>query len=528
MSETNGSLALEQKVIVIEASEQPQPCKLRVAAYARVSSASDDQENSFGAQMRYFTTLISANESWTLADIYADEGITGTSVEKRDDFKRLLADCRRGLVDKVLTKSVSRFARNAKECLEAVRELKALGVGVVFEKENIDTGSMSSEMTLAFFASFAQAESESISDNMRWSYKRRMESGEFLPPTVPYGYIICDRKISINEEQAAVVRRIYAAYLSGCGMNEIANELNAENIPVRTGNEQRKWYHTAISYILSNERYIGDSLWQKTFTTDTLPFSQMHNRGERPQYYATDSHPAILSEKVFNAVQALKAERKETCGAGIEGESTVLRRRLICEKCNSPLRRKVIRENVCWLCQARCEAGCDITPIRETEIHAAFLRLFYNLSHEGSAILQNMLDTLTELRERQMLWSPDIIDLNKRICDLSEQNRMLTELKSSGLVDSDFYLRRSNELAAALREAKLKKERLLSAVGDDSIARTQELLEALDTAPEFLEEFDEGWFDELVEHIVVQNNETLRFRLKNGLELQEKLERSAR
>ena len=528
MSETNGSLALEQKVVVIEAAERPQPRKLRVAAYARVSSASDDQENSFGAQMRYFTTLISANENWTLADIYADEGITGTSVEKRDDFNRLLADCRRGLVDKVLTKSVSRFARNAKECLEAVRELKALGVGIVFEKENIDTGNMSSEMTLAFFASFAQAESESISDNMRWSYKRRMESGEFLPPTVPYGYIICDRKISINEEQAAVVRRIYAAYLSGCGMNEIANELNAENIPVRTGNAQRKWYHTAISYILSNERYIGDSLWQKTFTTDTLPFSQMHNRGERPQYYATDSHPAILSEKVFNAVQALKAERKETCGAGIEGESTVLRRRLICEKCNSPFRRKVIRENVCWLCQARCEAGCDITPIRETEIHAAFLRLFYNLSHEGSAILQNMLGTLTELRERQMLWSPDIIDLNKRICDLSEQNRMLTELKSSGLVDSDFYLRRSNELAAALREAKLKKERLLSAVGDDSIARTQELLEALDTAPEFLEEFDEGWFDELVEHIVVQNNETLRFRLKNGLELREKLERSAR
>lgn len=528
MSETNGSLALEQRVVVIEAAERPETCKLRVAAYARVSSTSDDQENSFGAQMRYFTTLISANASWTLADIYADEGITGTSVEKRDDFKRLLADCRRGLVDKVLTKSVSRFARNAKECLEAVRELKALGVGIIFEKENIDTGSMSSEMTLAFFASFAQAESESISGNMRWSYKRRMESGEFLPPTVPYGYIICDRKILINEEQAAVVRRIYAAYLSGCGMNEIANELNAENIPVRTGNTQRKWYHTAISYILSNERYIGDSLWQKTFTTDTLPFSQMRNRGERPQYYATDSHPAILSEKVFNAVQALKAERKETCGAGIEGESTVLRRRLICEKCNSPLRRKVIRENVCWLCQARCEAGCDITPIRETEIHAAFLRLFYNLSHEGSAILQNMLGTLTELRERQMLWSPGIIDLNKRICDLSEQNRMLTELKSSGLVDSDFYLRRSNELAAALREAKLKKERLLSAVGDDSIARTQELLEALDTAPEFLEEFDEGWFDELVEHIVVQNNETLRFRLKNGLELREKLERSAR
>lgn len=195
---TDGSMALQEKqcrVITIEATEKPQDIKLRVAAYARVSSASDDQLNSFAAQNRYYTALISGKENWTMVDIYADEGITGTSVEKREDFQRLLADCRRGLIDRVLVKSISRFARNTKECLEALRELKLLGVSVYFEKENIDTATMSGEMMTTLFASFAQAESESISGNMRWSYQKRMVDGTFLPSSLPYGYAFRDHKI---------------------------------------------------------------------------------------------------------------------------------------------------------------------------------------------------------------------------------------------------------------------------------------------------------------------------------------------
>ena len=200
---TDGSLALEQKkrrVITIEATEKSQDIKLRVAAYARVSSASDDQLNSFAAQNNYYTSLISAKDNWSMVDIYADEGITGTSVEKREDFKRLLADCRRGKVDRILVKSISRFARNTKECLESIRELKSLGVSIYFEKENIDTATMSGEMMTALFASFAQAESESISGNMRWSYQKRMQSGAYVPSSVPYGYTMIDGKMEIDVE----------------------------------------------------------------------------------------------------------------------------------------------------------------------------------------------------------------------------------------------------------------------------------------------------------------------------------------
>ncbi len=171
----SGTSAL--RVITIEATEKPQAIKLRVAAYARVSSSSEDQKHSYGAQLRYYDTLIDRKENWTMVDLYADEGITGTSAEKRKDFQRLLADCRKGKIDRVLTKSVSRFARNAKECLETIRELKQLGIGILFEEQNIDTAAMSGEMLTAVFAAIAQEESQNISANMRWSIQKRMQAG---------------------------------------------------------------------------------------------------------------------------------------------------------------------------------------------------------------------------------------------------------------------------------------------------------------------------------------------------------------
>ena len=196
------------RVITIAATEQPQDIRLRVAAYARVSSSSDEQLNSFAAQNRYYTELISGKDNWQLVDIYADEGITGTSIEKRDDFKRMLRDCERGLIDRILVKSISRFARNTTECLETVRSLKARGVSVYFEKEGIDTGKVSGEMLTAVFASLAQAESESISKNMRWSYQKRMQMGTYIPASIPFGYLLKDGKITIEPEEADVVRKI--------------------------------------------------------------------------------------------------------------------------------------------------------------------------------------------------------------------------------------------------------------------------------------------------------------------------------
>lgn len=228
---TDGTTALtaQPRVIKIEAAEKSQNAQLRVAAYTRVSSDSDDQRNSFAAQNRYYAELISGKAEWRMVDIYADEGITGTSAAKREDFQRMMTDCRRGLIDQILVKSISRFARNTKDCLEAVRELKELGVNVRFEREGIDIANVSSELITAIYAAFAQKESESISGNMRWSYQRRMESGEFNTCRAPWGFRLDGKSLAVHEDEAEIVRRIFLEYLSGRNPREIAEILNAED-----------------------------------------------------------------------------------------------------------------------------------------------------------------------------------------------------------------------------------------------------------------------------------------------------------
>ena len=208
-TQTNGALALEQKdrVIIIPAQDEITARKLRVAAYARVSSSSEDQLNSYRAQNQYYSELISNNPDWEMVDIYADSGITGTSVDKREDFKRMMADCRKGKIDRILVKSISRFARNTKDCLAAVRELKELGVSVLFEEQGIDTARVSSEMVTAIMASLAQKQSESISGNVQWGYQKRMQDGTFIPPFLPYGYKTVDKKYALTSSRLKLYGR---------------------------------------------------------------------------------------------------------------------------------------------------------------------------------------------------------------------------------------------------------------------------------------------------------------------------------
>lgn len=529
---TQGNLALNRdkpRVITIEATQRSETQKLRVAAYVRVSSASEDQEHSFAAQMAHCTARVGNTENWTLADIYADEAVTGTSVEKRDDFNRLLKDCRRGLVDKVLTKSIARFARNTKECLTAVRELKALGIGVVFEENGIDTVTMSGEMMTAIFAGAAQGESETISKNMRWSYQHRMSKGTFTPAYLPYGYALVDGKIEIVEEQATIVRRIFDDYLSGISTAEIAVSLKREKILGKNG--EINWYATSIRKIISNEKYTGDSLWQKYYTTDLLPYKCVPNKGERTQYYAASTHPAIITKEIFQAVQALKDKRAEKIVTDRTGAESPFQRKLICETCGSLSRRRVIRGIAYWVCRTHFVDSqvCPIAQIPESEIHAAFLRLYYKLKHEGRLILEETLVNLHAIRNKRLLWSAEIIALNQRICEITDQNRMLALMKhQGGNVDSDFFISHSNALAEQLRAAKLEKERFMEAEADDAIPKTRALLELLDDAPQVLDEFDPSWFDELVEKIIVMSGTQLRFRLRNGMELAETIERALR
>ena len=269
--QTDGNLALEQqRVIVIPAHDEVVARKLRVAAYARVSSSSEDQLNSYRVQNQYYSELISSNPDWEMVDIYADEGITGTSVEKREDFQRMMQDCRKGKIDRILVKSISRFARNTKDCLAAVRELKELGVSVQFEEQGIDTSKVSSEMVTAIMASLAQKGSESISGNVRWGVQKRMLDGTFISSSGPYGYEMFHGQLRILPSEAQFVKWIFQAYLSGLNAQSIAEQMNQAYALLGIENT-RKWHNTTILYILSNERYIGDSLWQKTYATDSLP-----------------------------------------------------------------------------------------------------------------------------------------------------------------------------------------------------------------------------------------------------------------
>ena len=524
--QTSGNLALEQqRVIVIPAHDELVARKLRVAAYARVSSSSEDQLNSYRVQNQYYSELISNNPDWEMVDIYADEGITGTSVEKREDFQRMMQDCRKGKIDRILVKSISRFARNTKDCLAAVRELKELGVSVQFEEQGIDTSKVSSEMVTAIMASLAQKGSESISGNVRWGVQKRMEDGTYVASSAPYGYRLVNLRLEIQPEEAEIVRWIFQQYLAGASVNEITKELNT-----RSAGNNHKWYKAAVTYILSNERYIGDCLWQKCYMTSTVPARQVINRGEKTQYYVEGKHPAIIDKNTFYAAQRLRKQRRTTNGSATGAAYSILTGRILCGKCGAAFRRKNWRGISRWSCRTHSENInlCSILPMEEQSIHAAFCRLYCKLKHHGEPIFTQMLSNLQKIRYSRMLWSEDVISLNKKISDVLSQVQFLAQLQQAGGVDPDTFISSNNKLNEQLRRLKQEKARLLDTDSDDLADRTRDLMDALEDGPDFLDGFDAELFDALVEKIIVDSNECLRFRLKNGLELTEQIERTKR
>ena len=453
-----------------------------------------------------------------MVDIYADEGITGTSVAKRDDFQRMMADCRRGLIDQILVKSISRFACNTKDCLQNIRELKELGVNVRFEREGIDTVNVSSELITAIYAAFAQKESESISGNMQWSYQRRMESGEFNTCKAPWGFRLDGRKLKICEPEADIVQRIFREYLSGKNPQEIADDLNASCLT------ERVWNYKAVDYILQNERYAGNALLQKRYTPDMLSRQQKTNHGEREMYFVPGSNDAIISPEIFKRAQGLR--QKRSLGKAPVHSEIISQIRCIC---GARMRFKNVNSKWYLCCTSHDTKGdCLITPIRETQIHASFCRLYYKLKHQSIPILEQMLTSLQLIRNRRMLWSPDIVALNKRISDISSQNQTLAFLKQQGLVDPDIFIAKTNELTKQLQQAKLEKEKLMDAESDMTALQTRDLIDILEDGPEFLDSFDAELFAELVEKIIIESNDSVRFCLKNGLELRESIERTVR
>lgn len=330
--------------------------KRRVAAYARVSCGKDAMLHSLAAQIDYYRDFIRNNPDWDFAGVYADEAKTGTKAD-REQFQRLLADSRAGAIDMVLTKSISRFARNTVTLLETVRELKALGVEVWFEEQNIYTFSADGEMALTLLASFAQAESLSCSDNCKWRIRKGFEVGRANSCTM-LGYRLVDGVFTLVPEEAETVRRIFALYLSGLGTQKICKILNEEGVPTRLDCE---WHPSAIRTILENEKYAGDLLLQKTFRLDHLSKKQMDNTGQLPQFYVEDDHEAIVSRTEFAAAQAELARRR-SAHTGERGTPSVFTGLIRCSGCGKNYRRKTTASGVVWCCSTYNTRGKRYCP----------------------------------------------------------------------------------------------------------------------------------------------------------------------
>ena len=380
--------------------------KIRCAAYCRVSSDSEDQLNSFMAQTRYYSHFFEDSETEELIDIYADEGITGTREDKRDEFQRMLKDCRKGKIDRIYTKSISRFARNTRDCLKNVRELKSHGITIFFEKENIGRSNGKGELLLTIMSSISQEEARSISENVTWGHRKRFADGKV---SVAYSRFLGydkgpDGKMVVNPEQAEIVKLIYRLFLEGMTPHTIAIHLTEKGIKTPGGKD--KWNATTIRRILTNEKYKGDALLQKEFTVDFLTKKTKKNCGEIPMYYIEDDHEAIIDPAVFDMVQQ-EMERRKTGTSRYSGVS-IFSSKIKCGECGGWYGAKVWHSTdqyrkVIYRCNNKYnDERCTTPHIMEEEVKAVFLKSLNKLLANRDELIENVkliCDKLTNTSE---------------------------------------------------------------------------------------------------------------------------------
>ena len=517
----------EQMKTITEITRQKStPPQIRLAAYCRVSSDSSDQLHSFAAQIKYYSEYCKRHPEYKFVDIYADEGITGTSMEKRDDFRRMLRDCKKGLIDRIIVKSMSRFARNTEEMLTALRALEQMEVSVYFEEQGLDTKSMNSEMFATFPGMVAQQESVSISQNMRWSYKKRMESGEFNCCAPAYGFDLINGKLVINETEAAVIRRIFDLYLQGIGMQTIANILNNEGVRRQYGRE--KWHHTTVNYVLNNERYKGDALLQKQITTQTLPFKKQRNHGEQPMYYVENSNPAIVSRETYEAVQALIKNRQPSCKR--KAKNYPLTRTLLCPDCGHTFRRQVVNGTAYWLCAAKAtnKTDCVWRRVKEDEVYAAFNLMIRKVQANREYLLGTLIRQLEELQYRTTGSQQRIKEIDREIADLTAQNLVLSRLHGKGVLNAADYTAQSDVLENKITELRIERRAKITDSDENEMLDELKMLNDILKGVEIGIGFDAELFEQTVDSITVDSNELLTFHLAGGISLPEKIREKGR
>lgn len=421
------------KVKVIPANRQigknpaavSQP-KLRVAAYCRVSTEAEEQESSYETQVAHYTEYISRNEKWKFAGIYADDGISGTSTKYRDEFNRMIEDAMDGKIDMILTKSISRFARNTLDCLNYIRQLKEKNIAVFFEKENINTLDEKGEVLITIMASLAQQESESLSRNVKLGLQFRYQRGLIQ---VNHNHFLGYTKdengnLVIVSEEAKIVRRIFREFLLGKTVKQIGLGLEADG--VCTGGGGERWYNGTILTILKNEKYMGDALLQKTYTVDPLSKKRVKNNGVMPQYYVEDSHPAIIPKKIFHEVQSLFVKRENLNTVGhrrFYRNKYPLSNCIFCGSCGEIYSRvkwttRKHEEKIVWRCMNRLNYGpgrCSSETITNDELEEVVMEAIYRRFESRS-------DALVFLRENMRgLLTKDELDLRERIEDLTKK-----------------------------------------------------------------------------------------------------------
>lgn len=516
--------------------------RLRVAPYCRVSTDSDEQLTSYTAQIEYYTAKIAANPEWTMVKLYADEGITGTSTKKRKQFNKLIADCEAGKIDLVITKSVSRFGRNTLDGLQYTRKLKRLGVGVYFEKENVNTLHMDNEMILTFFFSQAQAESESLSGNVKWGHRKNFRDGKVYFQYKNFlGYRRgANGEPEIDEEEAKIVRRIFARYLIGDSIRQIARGLEADGIKTVRGNE--KWSDSVIQGMLQNEKYIGDALLQKTYIADIFTHQSKKNMGELPKYYVHDSHPAIIERETFHKVQeeiARRAGKKRTSSKaktelGKYSGKFAFSELLVCGECGSPYRRQTYmprgEKYYVWRCLNRLENGkriCKQSPtFKEWDLQAAVLA-----SINGRADRQKAKNVLREsiaasLAAEMPKLSLPAIEAQLRAVE-DRQMELISLAYSAGAANTEFdrEIERIYETKAQLLLLKAEAEQTAQDATEYD-ERMQRIDKAIEQDGGSIEEYSEDMVRQLISSIKVLDKETILVRFKDGTECTQRVEKS--
>ena len=508
--------------------------KKRVAAYCRVSTDSEEQLNSYEAQKSYYTQKIEDSPDWEMAGIYADEGITGTSLKKRTEFKKMITACKRGHIDLIITKSLSRFARNTVDCLETVRLLKANGIGVYFEKENINTLTESSEFLITLFSGFAQAESESLSKNVAWGKAKSAEAGKV---TFQYKKMLgyrrgADGQPEIVPEEAEVIKRIYHRYLDGCTLGQIKRELDEDNVPTAQGVEF--WSPAIIHNILTNEKYIGDALLQKTYVTDCISKKVKKNQGERAMYYVENNHPAIISREMFDQVRNEMTRRSskrkvlQKSGKTELGKYSgkyALTELLVCGECGSPYKRVTWARNgkkrTVWRCVSRLEFGtqyCHNSPtLDESKLHSAILASMNEFAAIRQEVCPDVLAMAEEAKQALSQAGAKLLELKKHMETVSREQSDLLDRLLENMGDA--------ELNAKMKALTDEKESLKAQILDtqqmevsleEQAARHQQMWDSIMECSAGYTEFDDEFVRQIIQKITVEDEETIRIHFRDS------------